>query len=173
MNGDARPYRGQPRCDHLLPTGPAVQMAEGMLMAQFNLGFKCQWVSSKSLRLRPMWLGFDSGLDAICELRPRWETRLKSFGTFEKRAPGRDNLHGRPMSSYGASSLFCQAIQANLRASYRLPIPNPTPAKIRLHRRRSQGHIVSLCMKRPSSLKLTTLHVLKQFTVVKLLSSFH
>ncbi|XP_044174756.1 uncharacterized protein LOC114975839 isoform X3 [Acropora millepora] len=27
-NGDARPYRAQPRCDHLLPTGPAVQMAE-------------------------------------------------------------------------------------------------------------------------------------------------
>ncbi|XP_074618352.1 lipoxygenase homology domain-containing protein 1-like isoform X3 [Acropora palmata] len=28
VNGDARPYRAQPRCDHLLPTGPAVQMAE-------------------------------------------------------------------------------------------------------------------------------------------------
>ena len=64
----------------------------------------------------------------------------KSFGTFEKRASRSDNLHGRPMSSYEASSLFYQAKQANLRASYLLPIPNPSPAKIRLHRRRLQGH---------------------------------
>ena len=26
------PYRSQPRCDHLLPADPAVQMAEGMLI---------------------------------------------------------------------------------------------------------------------------------------------
>ncbi|XP_068705662.1 uncharacterized protein [Montipora foliosa] len=28
MNGDVRPYRSQPRCDHLLPADPAVQLAE-------------------------------------------------------------------------------------------------------------------------------------------------
>ena len=31
LNGDVVPYRSQPRCDHLLPSDPAVQMAEGML----------------------------------------------------------------------------------------------------------------------------------------------
>ena len=78
--------------------------------------------------------------------------------------PGSDNLYGRPMSSYGAAT---SGETSEFEGSYVLPIPNPTLAKIRLHRKRSQGHIFTVCMRRPNSLKLTTLHVLKQFTFVK------
>ena len=35
---EVKPYRSQPRCDHLLPTDPAVQMAEGMFI-EFSLCF--------------------------------------------------------------------------------------------------------------------------------------
>ena len=32
LNGEVLPYRSQPHCDHLLPTDPAVQLAEGMFV---------------------------------------------------------------------------------------------------------------------------------------------
>lgn len=32
LNGEVMPYRSQPRCDHLLPTDPSVQEAEGVFI---------------------------------------------------------------------------------------------------------------------------------------------
>ena len=125
-----------------------------------------------------MWLGIGFASrqrDAMTLLYITQSKEISFFGLKDTNlwtgffGPRSDNVHGGSTPFYVAVTFFHQAAkQTSLMGNYLVSFTYPFPVKVRVHCRRSQGHILTLYIKRPNLLKLNTYHLLRQFTSVKL-----